>query len=279
MSLKLFISKSGELKKYMNSPTKALRREHYTIIFTGSEAGTVSLNKKLISFPPHTFIFVSPSCFLGIPENQLHLDFLHFSKEFYIQNHHDRDLLQNSPIFPEFTYTSINIPEDTISYVHTIIYMQYNAFNHIHNPIYAHLIHNLLEQALLLTAIKCNTDSQIDFFDEPNKIIVNLFKELIGTHIHKTRTVKFYSDKLNMTSRRLSKATQEVIGKTPKEVITAYIISQLKWQLANGEQSIKEIGRDYGFLDDNNFSSFFTKEVGLTPKEYRKSKRKKKETM
>jgi AraC-like DNA-binding protein len=62
------------------------------------------------------------------------------------------------------------------------------------------------------------------------------------------------------------------MGKTPKDALTDFVISQFKWQLLYTEKSIKEIGWEYGFLDENNFSSFFYKEVGITPKEFRRSR-------
>ncbi|SFS61051.1 helix-turn-helix domain-containing protein [Sphingobacterium wenxiniae] len=275
MSTTFFICKFSELNQYVSAPKDHLRRECYTMVFTGNEGAVLSLNKKDTSLPPHSLLFISPSCLLSIPEQLQDTDILQFSDEFYIRSYHDTDFLQSSSLFPEGSYSSIEVPDNFLRYVQNVISLLYDAFQHMDNPLYLQLIRNLLEQALIQTSIHKASTNMPDFFDDADKTIVNLFKESIKQHIHKSRAVKFYADKLNMTSKRLAKATYNVTDKTPKDMITEYIVSQLKWELIYSELSIKEIGRSYGFLDENNFSAFFSKEMRVTPKEFRKQQRKK----
>src|SRR5690606_635917 len=136
---------------------------------------------------------------------------------------------------------------------------------------FSSLLRNFLEQMLLQCTLHGTQGQSMLFIDSADHVLISLFKEHVTKDIRKSRAVKYYADKLNVTPRKLTEACQKVLGKTPKDAITDYIIAEFKWQLKYTSFSIKEIGREYGFLDENNFSSFFTKKVGTSPSEFRRS--------
>ena len=249
------------------------RQDVYFVFFTGDERLTVYLNKRAVDVGENTIIFVAPNCLVGLDKNGPVIDVLYFTSTFYSRSQHDTQFLQNSPLFPPGSYFSYRIPTHFRSYVNFALNMMQEGFLHINQPLYSSLLHNFLEQMLLQCTLHGTEGKPMLFVDDADHVLTSLFKEYVTKDIRKSRTVKYYADKLNITSRRLSKATQSVLGKTPKDVLTDFVIAQFKWQLLYTDVSIKEIGREYGFLDENNFSSFFAKEVGITPKEFRKARK------
>lgn len=246
------------------------RHDVYYVLFTGENQFTVYLNKKEVKVAENTIVFVSPNCLVGMDKNNPPIDILYFTSTFYSRSQLDAHFLQNNPLFPPGSYFCYRIPKSYGNYVYYILDMMYQAFQHIKQPLYNNLLHNLLEQMLLQCTLHGTEGTPVSFANGADYVLISLFKEYVAKDIRKSRAVKYYADKLNVTPRKLTEACQKVLGKTPKDAITDYIIAEFKWQLKYTGFSIKEIGREYGFLDENNFSSFFTKEVGISPKEFRK---------
>lgn len=89
-------------------------------------------------------------------------------------------------------------------------------------------------------------------------------------HQYKVRDIDFYSQKLNISSRTLYSATQEVLGLSPKEVINAVIMSDIKHTIMRTSNNNKQIAEMYGFSDLSSFSQFFKRYQSLSPTEYRR---------
>lgn len=248
------------------------RKEEYYIFFTGDHSCTIYLNKRAIEVRENTILFVAPNCLFGFEEDGAEIDVLYFTGVFYNRSKHDAEFLQNSPLFPSASYFLFQVPPDFKNYVYYVLGMMYRSFKKINSPLYGNLLHNFLEQILIQCTLHGTSGKTVMFVDDADHILTSIFNDYIRKDIQKSRTVKYYADKMNVTSKRLSKATQNILGKTPKEVVTDFVITQFKWQLLYTDKSIKEIGWEYGFLDENNFSSFFSKEVGMSPKEFRRSR-------
>ncbi|RZK15494.1 MAG: helix-turn-helix domain-containing protein, partial [Pedobacter sp.] len=58
-------------------------------------------------------------------------------------------------------------------------------------------------------------------------------------------------------------------GRSAKQLVTEKIFEEAKVLLAHSALTIKEISYRIGFSEENNFSAFFTKHSGYSPKKYR----------
>ncbi len=83
-------------------------------------------------------------------------------------------------------------------------------------------------------------------------------------------TVNNMAYQLNLSSKYLSDLLKQETGKTALELIHLYVISEAKNLLVEGEQSISEIAYHLGFENPPYFSRLFRKEVGMSPKEFKK---------
>lgn len=99
-----------------------------------------------------------------------------------------------------------------------------------------------------------------------------LFKEFTGiiTSLYpKPRSVSFYADKLNVTPKYLSAVCKEESGKTASDIITSFVIKDVKFLLTRTEKGIKEITHELEFSSISFFGKYVKKNLGMSPKHYR----------
>lgn len=83
-------------------------------------------------------------------------------------------------------------------------------------------------------------------------------------------TVGSIAARLHISPRYLSDLLKEETGRTAIELIHIFLISEAKNLLKGADRSVGEIAYELGFENLPYFSRLFKKEVGLTPKEYKK---------
>lgn len=97
------------------------------------------------------------------------------------------------------------------------------------------------------------------------------FSMLAFEHFKTHREISFYAEKLCITPLYLTKVIQEVKGQSPREVITDYVIVEIKKLLRNADLDIKEVVRQTGFSNQSSMSRFFRHQTGMSPSEYRRT--------
>jgi len=74
---------------------------------------------------------------------------------------------------------------------------------------------------------------------------------------------------LNLSSRQLGRLFQNDFGKTPSRYFAERKIQNARSALEGHENSIKEIAYSLGFKSLSHFSTWFRKQSGISPREYR----------
>ena len=100
--------------------------------------------------------------------------------------------------------------------------------------------------------------------------IYNRFVSLVTEHYRKAHDVAFYADRLCITTRYLSEVTSRVVGKSPKQIIADYIMSEAKTYLGTTRLTIQEIADRIGFSSQVLFCKFFKAQEKTSPSDYRK---------
>ena len=85
------------------------------------------------------------------------------------------------------------------------------------------------------------------------------------------RGVEFYADKLCLSPKYLSAVSKSICGYTVQELVFKAIIRKSISLLKNTQKDIQEISNAFGFPNASYFGTFFTKQVGVSPQQYRKS--------
>ena len=102
-----------------------------------------------------------------------------------------------------------------------------------------------------------------------HEIFIRLI-QLIDAHYTEERGVEFYADKLCLSPKYLSALSKSVCGFTVQELIFKSIILKSISLLKNTQKNIQEIADFFNFPNASYFGTFFKKQTGMSPQQYRK---------
>lgn len=128
-------------------------------------------------------------------------------------------------------------------------------------------------QNLLLKADE-NIKQILDKSEITSKRIMGLFsafcKLLWEDHYREHRDVKFYADKLNISTCYLSRITRGTVRLSPKELINHIIVHELKMLLDTQDITINELANMFHFDDPSYMCRYFRRHTGMSLTEYKK---------
>ncbi|WP_247236690.1 helix-turn-helix domain-containing protein [Telluribacter sp. SYSU D00476] len=83
------------------------------------------------------------------------------------------------------------------------------------------------------------------------------------------KTIKEYARELHITPVHLNRACQAMVGKSALRVVHDYFFLEAKKYLQHTEYSISEVAYRLNFEDPAYFSRFFSKQSGVSPRQFR----------
>lgn len=98
--------------------------------------------------------------------------------------------------------------------------------------------------------------------------IVHSFIQLLELHICESRSVEFYSSKLNVSPKYLGNLTKRYLLKSPKNIINDVFLKSIKEELTYPHASLKNIASKFD-TTESNLCKYFKKHVGYTIDEYK----------
>ena len=105
------------------------------------------------------------------------------------------------------------------------------------------------------------------------KILFNRFLSLISNSQVKRQPISFYAGQLAITPKYLTMLCLKYSNKTASEWVAQYTVEEIRFFLKSTELSIKEISACMGFSNMSHFGSYVRKHLGMSPSEYRFSKK------
>ena len=99
------------------------------------------------------------------------------------------------------------------------------------------------------------------------------FIKLVEKYYTKHRELTFYAERLNLTTKHLSRTVKEASGKHATEWIEKYVILDAVTQLLSTNNSIKKIAYELNFPSQSCFGKYFSHSTGISPIAYRKRHR------
>lgn len=99
--------------------------------------------------------------------------------------------------------------------------------------------------------------------------LYNAFVSLVAEHYRAAHDVFFYADKLCITPRYLSQITDKAVGKSPKQIVADYLMSEARSYLETTRLTVQEIADKLGFSSQALFCKFFKHQSGTSPTEFR----------
>lgn len=172
--------------------------------------------------------------------------------------------LFNPELFSPILQISQN--SDFLSYFNLLLqeYGNSSSFNH-------KIIIDSLLTILISKAENLKQNMTFHISDSSKIILYQNFISLIEKNLTKSRSANFYAKELAISYKHLNTICKELINKTAKNVIDDFIILQAKRNLINSTTNSSELAYKLGFEDPTNFTKYFKKSTGLTPKSFIKS--------
>ncbi len=94
--------------------------------------------------------------------------------------------------------------------------------------------------------------------------------QLIEQYYTKERGVDFYADKLCLSPKYLSALSKSICGYTVQELVFKSIIRKSISLLKNTQKNVQEISDFFNFPNASYFGTFFKKQTGMSPQQYRR---------
>lgn len=108
-----------------------------------------------------------------------------------------------------------------------------------------------------------------DMENKGSRRLADRFLNLLQANYMQERFLDFYSTKLGITSRHLTRTVKQQTGYSPAEWIDRYIILEAKVMLKSSSMTIQQIADELNFASQSAFGKYFKKNVGISPKDYR----------
>ncbi len=105
----------------------------------------------------------------------------------------------------------------------------------------------------------------------PDAALAAKVDALIGEHLSERVTLKSLAAALAISPYHLQRTYKRLVGHSPAVQLQRARIEAAQQMLADGKNSISEIGSAVGFRSPSHFAVWFRSETGLTPSEYRES--------
>lgn len=97
------------------------------------------------------------------------------------------------------------------------------------------------------------------------------FKKLIEKHYTTNKLPSYYAENMNISVNYLNRLCKEKINLTAGDVIRKHIAIEAQRLLQFTTMTINEIANELGFESTSYFITFFKKQQGITPEQFRKN--------
>ena len=94
---------------------------------------------------------------------------------------------------------------------------------------------------------------------------------LLADNYREQRNVEFYAEKMNISSKHLSRVIRNFTGKSVHQWIDEFVSLEIKNLLKYSNLSIQQISIELNFPNPSFMGQYFKRITGLTPGEYKKS--------
>ena len=95
------------------------------------------------------------------------------------------------------------------------------------------------------------------------------FVDLIETTYPRPRSVSYYAELLNVSSKYFSSVCKQVGGQKATDIIDQYVVKDIVYLMNHTQKSIKEIACELDFSNLSFFGKYVKKHLGVSPKNYR----------
>lgn len=247
---------------------KPHRADFYQIFWFQEGAPTHIVDFNSVKIEPNSLLFVNKNS-VQILDSSMNYKgkAILFTDNFYCKTDLDAQFLKSSILFNDLlSVTQINISN---SIIESIFNQLENESKAVKDEYQSDIIRNDLRNLLLHSERERKAQGFVELKKDANLEYALLLKDLLESNFKEHKSVGFYADKMNISTKRLNQTTSKIFGKTPKNIIDDRVLLECKRLLVHTRLSIKEVGYSVGFEETTNFIKYFKKHTNKTPVEFR----------
>lgn len=248
----------------------------YQIIWFKNGSGKHIVDFREYVIEPGTIFFIAKNQVHYFDHN-IHYDgvLIHFNETFLIQNDHEANFffqynLFNNPYGPPVCRAGKSTDHTLDGYISQIK----KELKHKDEFGNEELLRNYLKSFLIQVQRQKNKSDGIlkDITFVLNEKKAQLLKliALIEENYTKGHSVTEYANALFVSPRTLSELTNQLLNKTPSQMIQERIILEAQRLLLHSDLNINQVGYRLGFEDPSYFVKYFKKHTKMSPSDFRK---------
>ncbi len=265
-----FMYKLNDINKdVVNSSSNVFHTSYFDVTLATFDEGTLVVGKNSYEDLNNTISFVSPGqIFSYTPAGKtINGIGMLFKSTFINQSMRGFELQNDFQFFKIYTASIYKLNKEQLSIVSDIFDRMFNEYQ-LNDSGSRSIIQSYLN--ILLYTVKRFVDSGNNKINITRRAeISSAFEELVREHASKQKSISEYAALLNISEVYLYDCVKSTTGRSPKSIVVEYRVLIAKWLLADKKYNISTISYKLGFDETTNFTKFFKKHVGITPKEFR----------
>jgi AraC family transcriptional activator of pobA len=245
--------------------------KYFTIAWNPGESQTVTIDGTAYEFPANsllTLLFNQSFSF----EHSASIIAWQFNREFYCIIDHDSEVSCVGFLFSstDHLFVKLNVhAQQKLQLLSDVFIEEFSTSDNIQNEMLLVLLKRLI---IYVTTLAKSGYAPVKKLQDERFHIIRKFNLLVEKNFKSEHSVSFYADQLFKSPKTLSNLFAIFNQKTPSQIIQERITVEAKRLLCYTDRSIKHITFDLGFEDVSYFSSFFKKNTGFPPSDFRNSR-------
>ena len=259
-------------RKHKDILTSPHRVDFYNILWIHKGSGAHLVDFVPVKFSADSILFINKGrVHFFDPSEKFEGTLILFTDNFFCRNESDIKFLHSTILFHDLLDNAALKLRESKESLYYILQLMKTELHQKDKQFHHDVLQNHLHNFLMLADREKRKQGFTEISKGADLDYTMLFNDLLDKHFTKVRSVKEYADRIHISEKRLSKATANILGKSPKEIINDRVLLEAKRLLVHTSQSIKEIGFQLGFAEPTNFIKYFKLQTGTTPSEFRES--------
>jgi AraC-like DNA-binding protein len=246
------------------------RHNYYEILFFIKGSGKHEIDFQLLSIEPNSIHFLSPGQVHLITRSEDYHGYeIVFSRDFYLLDLRDKEILLNLPYFNNYHSEPIlNLNKNEFKELLALIQDIRLEFE-LKRVISEDIIRSYLHIFLMKCKYYFNLQNTKEFQVDTDLSLLSKFKSLVEKNYISFQSVKEYAEMMCISPIVLNNKIKKSGGINASDIIIDRIILEAKRLLLFTDLSNKEIAFRLNYDDPSYFSRIFRKKTNFTPTEFR----------
>lgn len=245
--------------------------EEITLLIVRKGSARIRINLEEITISKNSFLLLMPNNIAELLEydDDLETDILMFSYDTVADLPLTKELGKIADLISEKPSLALNETDfRDLSDFYSVLSHHCNKDGRHQKEISKNILY-----ALCYFLLQCYKSSVLigSLKDNRSTAIYKQFFSLLYSHYKEERSIQFYADQLNITSKYFSKVVKETSSRNASELIDEMVIMGIKASLKCTDKTVLQISEEYNFANPSYFGTYFKRNTGVTPLQYKKS--------